>query len=51
MGVNGENMAKKWLKETHVHEPIIAAQWPWVAQFVNKYVFFLFSFNVLYQLK
>lgn len=40
MDVNGENMARKWLKETRVHGLIIAAQWQLAAQFANKYVIF-----------
>lgn len=38
MGVNGGNMDRKWLKETHVHGLIIDAPWLLLAQFANKYV-------------
>lgn len=38
MGVNGENMAKKWPKEIHVLELIIDALWLLVAQLENRYI-------------
>jgi hypothetical protein len=36
MDANGENMDKKWLKETLVLAHITDAQWLWVAPFANK---------------
>ena len=36
MVANGENMAKKWPKETHVPGLIIDALWQLVALFANK---------------
>lgn len=38
MGVNGESTDKKWLKETRVHELIIAARWPVDVLYESKYV-------------
>lgn len=35
-GANGENTAKKWLKETHALELTTAAPWPWAVPCVNK---------------
>jgi len=38
MDANGENMDKKWLKETLVLARITDAQWLLVAPFANKWV-------------
>jgi len=36
MGANGENMDKRWLRETLVLEHTTDAPWQLVAQFANK---------------
>lgn len=38
MVANGENMDKRWQKETHVPGHIIGVLWPLVVQSANKYV-------------
>jgi hypothetical protein len=40
MVANGENMDKRWQKETHVPGHIIGVPWQLVVQSANKYVLF-----------
>ena len=46
MDVNGENMDKKWRKETRALEPITVAPWPLAVPFGSKYGFNLLSLYV-----
>ncbi|GMP65295.1 hypothetical protein CsSME_00026152 [Camellia sinensis var. sinensis] len=44
MDVNGENMGRRWQKETRAPEPTIVAPWQSVAQFANKCVHLLHAY-------